>query len=410
MYTTRKHTAIPHSFVLGLFALVALGPYGCVVEEAEQQEDSPPWIVTDDERDDRSSSDEHDEPYRDTGVEGSTPYADTGENRDDRDERDTGAPTIADAGHQGSSPVADATDDPGPPRKDTGGSIRDAGVSTHDTAETVVADTSTEDARADTSDASDCLFPVLCHDLEREADTTSSSDAGSETAGTCDGGACNDATPRGIDLSGRWLAEGYGCRADHFEVIDIEHTRHELVATKRVGDPCVRSGMETFRTSNPGALKSYQEISVRARAGAMHGSSTSWHTTSLEVVSEDHLEFSNGNIELRRADTTNLGTANLSGDWEAESYRCRGNYLKSSMTLRHSFGQLIGETTRGRNCLVEWNGKRSDNKFSVDITVVDANGNHKTIPGTATILARSFILVEPTHRFWNIRMREKSFF
>jgi hypothetical protein len=414
MYTNHRQTAIPHRFVLGLLALVTLGPYGCVVEEAEPEEEPPLWVVTDDETEDvsspdRSKPDGRAAPYRDTGVSRSRPHADTREERNDREERDAGAPVVVDAGHRGGSPTTDAAD-PDPLRMDTGRMHEDTGGSTRDAGRPDVADASIDDAHTDASDTSDCLLPGLCDDSERDGGTTSDAGSGPDTSNTCDGGACNTGPPRGIDLSGRWLAKGYGCRIDHLEVVDIEHTRQKLVATKRVGNPCIQAGKKVFRKTNPGRLSAYSNVDVEGRYHSLDGTSLSWGSATLEILSEDHLELANGTIVLRRADTTNLGTVNLSGNWKAESYRCRGNYLKSSMTLRQTSGHLVGEPTGGRNCLVKWKGKRSGNQFSVDITVLDANGNHNTIPGTATILAHSFILVEPTYRFWNIRMREASFF
>lgn len=88
-------------------------------------------------------------------------------------------------------------------------------------------------------------------------------------------------------LVGTWIATGYYCDGDQPpETVVIAQMGAELVATKLVGDGCIRSGEVTWRGRLSGSSISAR-LHVRAR-GAAPGED-SWTEGAIQVVSRDEL-------------------------------------------------------------------------------------------------------------------------
>ena len=72
------------------------------------------------------------------------------------------------------------------------------------------------------------------------------------------------AAPKFIDLTGDWSAQGYRCTSTNSgtQRIGIVHILEtgSVIATKIIGDPCVKAGEETFSGSYDGMASSFNVL------------------------------------------------------------------------------------------------------------------------------------------------------
>lgn len=220
----------------------------------------------------------------------------------------------------------------------------------------------------------------------------------------CGGNDCADTRDNpndgGLDLSGRWIAKGYRCDNDrHVEVVDIDHDNRSLIASKVVGDGCVRGGEATFQSDEAGSLEAGDTFRVRVATtgnpvrGALRVDSRDRLTLSIDNSSTD--------IPFVRADTSDRDSANLAGGWLVENYGCQGRYLNGRMTIRNR-SSLIGTITGGQLCLEKWEGKRQGREFGVTVTL--RGSSTSSSPGWVEVVAREFLVLRPDERDWQLRM------
>jgi hypothetical protein len=105
--------------------------------------------------------------------------------------------------------------------------------------------------------------------------------------------------PSGIRLRGVWEAEGYWCneRTPKKQCISIEHIQESVVATKELGDDCIRSGQVTFKgefTANP--------FGVQMHVTTGENRPTFWTPAVVTVENEDRfaLTYQGGRMVFRR--------------------------------------------------------------------------------------------------------------
>lgn len=203
-----------------------------------------------------------------------------------------------------------------------------------------------------------------------------------------------------VDLSGVWIALGYDCGPDFdaAELIDVEISDNDLLATKLVGDDCVPTGMETLRGELPDPVREGMDLDVEIQRA--DGSAFLWEDALLEVVSEDEflvpagsLPGSNGDILFFRTSTDDLANVDISGEWMGWGYTC-GSSTRTTQTIDFIVDgdDVTAVKITGDDCIAAgettWEGSRNGPEMDGEIF-----GTAGSDPAIFDILAHDFMLL-----------------
>jgi hypothetical protein len=204
-----------------------------------------------------------------------------------------------------------------------------------------------------------------------------------------------------VDLEGSWIALGYDCSTDFdaAQLIAVDVSGSQLVATKTVGDECVTSDMETLRAEWPEEVRVGMDIDAEVQTLVTTGASRTfeWQQTTIRVVSQDEFSVAGtlGQEDLRflRSSTDDLDTVDVSGQWQAWGYTCTSNQRETQTLSFEDNGETIVATkVTGDDCIgageKTWEGTRSGASLDGEIF-----SNVGSDVATIEILARDFMLM-----------------
>lgn len=247
--------------------------------------------------------------------------------------------------------------------------------------------------------------------------------AGSMACGdTTDNGVDNNDVEYGevVDLSGTWVAEGYDCGSDFnaAELISLEISGSDLLATKLVGDACVPTGMETMRATLPEEVRVNMDLAAEMNLALTGPGSTTfqWDDVTITVISSDEFTVSTPrsaavsgeDLHFHRSTTQNLETVDISGEWQAWGYTCNSTTrLLQAVSFEIDGNAVTATKTIGDDCIgvgeKTWEGVR--NGAVLEGEIFSTIGSD---PAPIEILARDFMLLtideEPPFNlyFWRI--------